>query len=121
MDLGPELQQYTVYALCTLFILHRVRGPHFMGVRALLSFGTSILGILSSSTHRIYGLFQFSPSFTHFNRFSPRFTDFHLFVSHGGVLARRARAGHLFFLPFPTRACFCPHLTKQFGVPSRCV
>ena len=28
------------------------------------------------------------------------------------------RARHL-FLPFPTRACFCPHLTKQFGVPSR--
>ena len=25
-----------------------------------------------------------------------------------GVLARRARTGHLFFLPFPTRACFCP-------------
>ena len=25
----------------------------------------------------------------------------------------------IFFLPFPTRACFCPHLTKQSGVPSR--
>ena len=25
----------------------------------------------------------------------------------------------IFFLPFPTRACFCFHLTKQFGVPSR--
>ena len=25
----------------------------------------------------------------------------------------------IFFGPFPTRACFCPHLTKQFGVPSR--
>ena len=38
-----------------------------------------------------------------------------------GVLARWARARHPFFLPFPTRACFHPHLTKQFGVPSRCV
>ena len=27
----------------------------------------------------------------------------------------------IFFLPFPTRACFCPHLTKQFGLPSHCV
>ena len=27
----------------------------------------------------------------------------------------------IFFEPLPTRACFCPHLTKQFGVPSRCV
>ena len=31
----------------------------------------------------------------------------------------RAGAGHLFFLPFPTRACFCPHLTKQSGAPFR--
>ena len=30
-----------------------------------------------------------------------------------GALARRVRAGQFFFLPFPTRACFCPHLTNN--------
>ena len=39
----------------------------------------------------------------------------------GSVSTPGARRASFFFLPLPTRNCFCPHLTKQFGVPSCCI